>query len=214
MDVDKEIVMKIIEGIRKIKGMPGEIPDSNRDDFPEFLVEMGCKIGAEIGVLEGEFTEVLCKAGLKMYAVDPWLKRYNRYRRHPRENMEDTYQRAKDRLSNYDCTMIRKFSREALLDFEDGSLDFVFIDGNHSLPYIVEDIWGWNLKVKRGGIVSGHDYVTLINNPYSSQACHVQHGVDVSALLLGIKNFYVLGEFRPKLGDKRDKTRCWFWVKP
>ncbi len=63
--------MKIIDGI-KLKGLPAEIPDCGRDDLPQFFVDMGFKVGAEIGVLRGEFTEKLCQAGLKVYAVDPW----------------------------------------------------------------------------------------------------------------------------------------------
>merc|ERR1712194_950113 len=39
----------------------------------------------------------------------------------------------------------------------DGSLDFVFIDGNHSFHAVAEDIRRWSAKVKPGGLVSGHD---------------------------------------------------------
>ena len=62
--------MKIIDGI-KLKGRPAEIPDCGRDDLPQFFVEMGYKVGAEIGVQEGIYAEEICKAGLKLYAVDP-----------------------------------------------------------------------------------------------------------------------------------------------
>ena len=47
---------------------------------------------------------------------------------------------------------------DAVKDFADKSLDFVFIDGHHGYDYIKEDIREWSKKVRKGGIVSGHDY--------------------------------------------------------
>lgn len=38
------------------------------------------------------------------------------------------------------------------------SLDFVFIDADHSYDAVVDDIVKWTPKVKRGGWVGGHDY--------------------------------------------------------
>lgn len=49
-------------------------------------------------------------------------------------------------------------SMEAVKKFEDESLDFVFIDGSHEYEDIKDDIISWLPKVKRGGILAGHDY--------------------------------------------------------
>ena len=49
-------------------------------------------------------------------------------------------------------------SAEAVRWIPDDSLDFVFIDGNHSYENVLEDITEWTKKVKPGGIVAGHDY--------------------------------------------------------
>lgn len=200
--------MKIINAIKNNKSRPYKIPDSFRNDLPEFFKEMGYKVGAEIGVLRGEFTEEICKAGLKVYGIDPW-QYYKNYRRHPQEApMDEIYEDAKKRLAPYDCTLIRKKSMEALDDFKDDSLDFVYIDGNHRIKYIVEDIYEWYKKVKIGGCISGHDYVNLMNNPYGLMACHVKYAVD---MMIGIYDvdFYVLGT---NFGA-RDKHRSWFWIK-
>ena len=42
--------------------------------------------------------------------------------------------------------------------YEDDSLDFVFIDGDHRYEMVKADIQAWLPKVKSGGIISGHDY--------------------------------------------------------
>ena len=48
-------------------------------------------------------------------------------------------------------------SIKAAKEFEDGSLDFVYIDANHSYDAVKADILAWLPKVKKGGIIGGHD---------------------------------------------------------
>ena len=54
--------------------------------------------------------------------------------------------------------VFRMPSVEAAKKFEDESLDVVFIDLTHTYESVKEDIGLWLPKVKRGGILSGHDY--------------------------------------------------------
>ncbi len=49
-------------------------------------------------------------------------------------------------------------SVEAAEEFEDESVDFVFIDGDHSYGAVKQDIEKWYPKVKSGGIIAGHDW--------------------------------------------------------
>lgn len=42
--------------------------------------------------------------------------------------------------------------------YEDDSLDFVFIDGDHRYECVLEDINAWLPKIKSGGVIAGHDY--------------------------------------------------------
>jgi len=53
---------------------------------------------------------------------------------------------------------LKMTSVEASKLFEDESLDFVFIDANHSFESVCEDIDAWLPKLKYGGLISGHDY--------------------------------------------------------
>lgn len=60
-------------------------------------------------------------------------------------------------LTNY-VIPIKLSSREAYKLFDDESLDFVFIDADHSYEGVMEDMKLWHPKVKRGGVFAGHDY--------------------------------------------------------
>jgi len=60
-------------------------------------------------------------------------------------------------LENYYKSM-RKNSIEAANHFEDDSLDFVFIDASHEYEDVKKDIQTWLPKVKKNGVLAGHDY--------------------------------------------------------
>lgn len=203
----------IQDGI-KTKGAGVEIPDCSRDDLPQFFVDSGFKVGAEVGVYKGQYTEHFLKAGLKMYAVDPWLA-YPDYR-HPRGQgrLDEQFEQTKAFLAPYgdQCTFIRKTSMEALADIPDGSLDFVYIDGNHWFKYVAEDIVEWSKKVRVGGVVCGHDYVYK-GRFHRLGICHVRYVVDAYTAAYGIQNWYILGRKATLAGEKRDECRSFMWIR-
>jgi hypothetical protein len=139
-----------------------------RGELPHILNARGLLAqGAEIGVLRGQFAEILLDAwrGQKLYCVDPW-------REFPREEYQDRKnvpQAEQDRLFAQTIERLRRFgpraeilrrtSREAAPLFSDGQLDFVFIDAQHHYEAIREDIALWRPKIRRGGILAGHDYL-------------------------------------------------------
>lgn len=205
--------MKLIEAIKQ-KGHPFEIPDASRDELPQFFVEMGFKTGAEVGVYKGEFSEKLCKAGLKLYAIDPW--RVYKDFDHPRgqTRLDFQYEHTKRVLAPYpNCTIVRKTSMEAVEDFADNSLDFVYIDANHEFRYIAEDLVEWTKKVRPGGIVSGHDYF-FVKTGTGAQIWHVGHVLRAYVAAYGIENWFLIGSKDYKDGEKRDRWRSWMFVKP
>ena len=203
--------MTLEEGV-KLKGRGVEIPDCSRDDLPAFFKNMGFKVGAEIGVYKGQYTEQFGKAGLRMFAVDPWAA-YPDYR-HPRgqARLDEQYEHTKRTLAPYDIMIIRKPSMEALADIPDGSLDFVYIDGNHWFKYVAEDIVEWAKKVKIGGVVAGHDYVYK-GRFHRLGICHVRYVVDAYTLAYGINDWYILGRKATIEGEKRDECRSFMWFR-
>lgn len=204
--------MELSEGI-KFKGRPFEIPDCSRNDLPKFFKQMGYKVGAEIGVYKGEFSEKFAKAGLQLYAIDPWriYKDYGNPRGQKRLDFQ--YEHTKRVLAPYKkCKIIRKTSMEAVEDFPDGSLDFVYIDGNHEFRYIAEDLYEWTKRVKRGGIVSGHDFF-YTKTGTDTENWHVAYVLRAYIRAYGIDNWYLLGRKDASEGEKRDKWRSWMFIK-
>ena len=200
--------MKLINAIKKEQGLPFKIPYSSREDLPEFFEQMGYKVGVEIGTHKGEFTEKLCKAKLKIYTIDPWMGFGGQGRTQKVQYVQDGYyEEAKKVLIPYgNCTIIRKTSMDALEDFRDGGLDFVYMDGNHDFSHIASDIYEWSKKVRVGGVVSGHDYFNT--SPTSSNViCHVKSVVDAYMEMFEIENFYLCG------GNKTDKYYSYLYVK-
>jgi len=59
-------------------------------------------------------------------------------------------------------TFIKDSSENASKRFKNRSVDFVFIDAGHDYEDVKLDIESWLPKIKKGGIMAGHDY-----NPYS-----------------------------------------------
>jgi hypothetical protein len=53
---------------------------------------------------------------------------------------------------------IHTSSQDAASNIKDSSLDYIFIDGEHSYESVTEDIKNYYSKVKTGGIFSGHDF--------------------------------------------------------
>jgi len=137
---------------------PTEIRNVNRTIMAQTLCELGFTVGAEVGVAQGRHAELLCREnpGLKLYAVDIWepYAGYDEYT----DRIGKYYEEAQARLAPYNCQLVKKFSKEAARDFEDCSLDFVYIDAAHDFENVAIDMCEWARKVRPGGIVFGHDY--------------------------------------------------------
>jgi len=59
---------------------------------------------------------------------------------------------------NQDVNIIIKNSIESLEDIEDNSIDWLFLDADHSEEAATIDINNWIKKMKKGSLFSGHDW--------------------------------------------------------
>jgi predicted O-methyltransferase YrrM len=137
-----------------------------RDDFAGMLRVLGMNTGAEIGVFQGVYSETLLAANpkLKLYSIDPWLA--DPPTGVDEKQIQKAFAAAMNRLGPYkNSYVIRKKSAEAVHQFSDRSLDFVYIDGAHDFDSCYEDLSIWSPKVKTGGIIAGHDY-NYYSSPY------------------------------------------------
>lgn len=127
-------------------------------------LQSGYRKGAEIGVSQGRFTMFLCATmfDMHMIAVDRWQEQPG----HASEGWigwdhEGSYQKFKATCEQYfpdRVNIIRADSCEVAAEVEDRSLDFVFIDADHSYDGCTKDIEAWSPKVRKGGMIAGHDY--------------------------------------------------------
>ena len=148
---------------KRLDNLPISLKRGGRRRLAEFLGKYGFNRGVEIGVQWGLYSKILCVANpnIELHSVDPWL--YSR-RKGAKARAEQKFNKSITRLSLYNATVIRKKSMDALADFEDKSLDFVYIDGNHTFDYAVSDIIHWSHKVRKGGVIAAHDYYNFKNN--------------------------------------------------
>jgi hypothetical protein len=122
-------------------------------------------VGAEIGVLRGEYSKLILERWHNgtLYLIDTW--------RHISSYIDMNGQ---DDQYHYDCMvkvcenikpwqhrthMIRMDSSLSANLFPDEYFDFVYIDADHSYEGVVKDIEAWWPKVKKGGLFCGDDYI-------------------------------------------------------
>ena len=99
---------------------------------------------------------------------------------------------------------------EALADFPDKSIDAVYLDGDHCFESVTADIAGWIKKVRKGGIISGHDFA---KHRKKGVRIHVVQAVRGYTDAYRIDPWFILGNDANDEGLTRDKIRSWLWIK-
>ena len=126
-------------------------------------------VGAEVGVWYGTTAEKLLKARPKLflYMVDRWCTT----ELWPRGLEDETYLKhwrwmveaeQRTQFAGFRRDIMHMDSAAAAAKIEGASLDFVFVDADHSYEAVRADIQIWWPKIKPGGLLSGHDY----DHPY------------------------------------------------
>jgi hypothetical protein len=106
---------------------------------------IGLEIGVEYGLNAKTMLTLLPIE--KLYMVDPYI------------NNDQMYRETRKYLAKYDdkTIFIRKTSENAANEIPD-KLDFVYLDGAHTYEAVKKDIELIYNKIKKGGILGGHDF--------------------------------------------------------
>lgn len=166
--------------------------------YPKLYAEMVAKFDAgqfvEVGVWKGMSAAYMAveiiNSGkpIVLHCVDSWeyLKSQSEIPANKFNNLYETFLRNIDPVKSV-INPIKAISWEAAEQFQDNSLEFVFIDAAHDYQSVKKDIAAWYPKVKSGGVLAGHDY---------SWGDQVKRAVD---------------EVFPKI---RESEGCWIYAKP
>ena len=163
VDCDKNIVYRGPAGIPVLR---------HRYQLGQLLTKRKFKHGAEIGVQHGYHARDLltrwstCE---QMTLIDLWGYQEGNHYRDPAnrpQNVQDTiYKEAQKSVQPWTdqnkTTFYRMRSTEAAQIIPDNSLDFVYVDARHDYCGVLEDLRAYYPKLRPGGILSGHDFLSV-----------------------------------------------------
>lgn len=139
---------------------------SRTDVWAQLLNEQDARSVAEIGVYRGEFAAELlrkCPRIETYYMVDPWRhlddwnKPANQSDHQFHEFLEETTRRTE--FAACKRVILRGKTTEVIEKIPDDSLDFAYIDADHTLHGICIDLIRTWPKVRQGGWIGGDDFI-------------------------------------------------------
>lgn len=144
----------------------------SRADLGNILEAENMTIGAELGVQRGIFANTMLSrwpSNKEYVLVDVWAPQENYAES---ANVDQTVQNAyyHETLANTNLwkekiRVCRNFTSVCVENFPDGYFDFVYVDARHDFKGAYEDLEAWWPKIRVGGIMAGHDYVTQDDGP-------------------------------------------------
>lgn len=123
---------------------------------------------AEVGVWQGEFTAAIladCDFIETYYMIDPWahLPDWNKPWNVSDAQFEAIYREAlrKTEFAQHKRVILRGCTKEIADQIDDASLDFVYIDGDHTLRGVTLDLLLMFDKVRPTGFLGGDDFAPI-----------------------------------------------------
>jgi len=129
----------------------------------DIFVEIGAWKGRSASYLAVEIAN--SKKDITLYVVDTWNGSIE-HSDMDLSNLYDVFLENMKPVEDY-YFPLKLTSLDASKKFKDLSLDFIFIDGSHEYKDVKMDIEKWLPKVKKGGILAGHDYYVGENDWFS-----------------------------------------------
>ncbi len=182
-----------------ILGVPSTGRERGRHQLAAMMNELGFRTGIEVGTAHRVSAKIWCKAipGLDLTCIDPYIAGSTR----TQQRHDTRYKNAQVHAKTYGFKLLRMTSMEAVDDFEDGSVDFVHIDGDHRFDAVVQDIVRYVPKVRKGGLVLLHDYHVF-------KLGGVMKAVDAYTHCHRIDPWYVTRDYEPTVFWERGSERA------
>lgn len=120
---------------------------------------------AEVGVWKGEFARFVlshCDSIESYLMIDPWtnLENWNKPFNVSVSEFAEVFEEAMERtkFAKDKRILYRETTTAAVKNIDDESIDFAYIDGDHTLRGITLDLISILPKVKIGGVIGGDDF--------------------------------------------------------
>jgi len=131
--------------------------------IPELIKDIKNPIGIEIGTAEGITTEYLLntREDLTLFGIDPYqiYTDWDGKIINSPKTLVDFLKRVEPFGDRFN--LIREKSDDVPDRFDDESVDFIFIDGEHTYNQLLKDCKNYYPKLKKGGFLFGHDYARI-----------------------------------------------------
>jgi hypothetical protein len=136
-------------------------------------------IVAELGVAEGGNAKKILEITKpkKLFLVDKWPLDVSKTRELnalgksaslelSNKKFNSVKEKFQDEIASEKVVIVRRESVKAMKTFPDNYFDWVYIDTTHTYEQTLKELEICRLKVKKNGIISGHDYCHGITYPF------------------------------------------------
>lgn len=149
-----------------MRGIDGFFSEEEGRWYARFARSLRGGTFVEVGSWKGRSTSFVgpvCRDhGTRLVCVDHWQGSRDgladRYARELAEGDVEATFRANMEALGIPVEVIKAPSVVAARRFEPGSVDRVFLDASHDGPSVTADLVAWSERLRRGGILAGHDY--------------------------------------------------------
>lgn len=149
--------------------LAGSHPRSRIEMWQRFIELTDAQRVAEIGVFGGSFAAAIlrrCERISRYYMIDPWrnLPDWRKPMNKPDQVFAHVFDEAMEQTKPWEDkrVVLRGKTTEVIDQLEDESLDFVYVDGDHTLRGIAVDLIKCFPKVRVGGCIAGDDFSASI----------------------------------------------------
>jgi cephalosporin hydroxylase len=126
-----------------------------RSGLMEMIASLPGGVMYEIGSYAGESAEMFAAHFDEVHCVDPWEGSTHHV------PGDDEVEAEFDRRASPLLNIIKHKGRSVFVaqSVPDRSLDFVYIDADHTMSAVMSDLAAWWPKVRVGGEIGGHDFL-------------------------------------------------------